>query len=272
MVNPSNCLKESMEIPRNIQSFLKAPTLQNSPMQRLCRVLKGPGCYICGLCGKRYSKLDDAWKCVTSNGLNTTSIPVIATKNNAQTYICLLCGKTYANQADAALCILRDLRVSSFPKVLGDHLYSLFASLADEAEKTKRDRLVSRPGVLGHSVPPNQETYKYNPPKNTKAEATPKLPSPEDSSDKEQDLIIAQQPDVGEDSEGAETSRMPMDHESDISQNPQEIEKPILYRKPGQKPFARENAQYRCTVCNERFFTKIEVETHFEEHPLIDEM
>lgn len=262
-----------MEIPRNIKSFLKAPTLNHSPMQRLCRVLKGPGCYVCGLCGRRYNNLDDAWKCLTSNGLSITSLPVIATQNNAQTYQCLLCGKTYANQPDAALCVIRDLRVSQFPKVLGDHLFSLFNSLADQAEKTKRSVLVSRPGILGSNVPPKQAIYQ-SPPKKEGEEPTPKLPSFEENSGVDQDLVMAQEPAVEEAPPEAPeepgTSGDPMDHEADISQKPKEIEKPILYRKPGQKPFARENAQYRCSVCNEKFFTKMEVETHFEEHPLMD--
>ena len=282
MVNLSNCLKESMGIPKNIQTLLKAPMLNSSPMQRLCRVFKGPGCYVCGLCGKRYNNQNDAWKCLTSNGLSITSLPVIATKNNSQTYFCLLCGKTYANQPDTALCLLRDLKVSQFPKVLGEHLYSLFASLADEAEKTKRDSLVSRQGTLGSPVPPNQAIYKA-PPKKSTMEPTPKLPSlEEDTSEKEQDMVVAQEAAVEEapaqeapvqdTSEEPGTSGDPMDHEADIAQKPKVIEKPVLYRKPGQKPFARENAQYRCTVCNEKFFTKMEVEAHFEEHPLEDEV
>ncbi len=266
-----------MQIPRNIQSLLKAPTLNHSPMQRLCRVLKGPGCYVCGLCGKRYNNLNDAWKCLTSNGLGITSLPVIATKSNAQTYICLLCGKTYSNQQDTALCLLKDLQVSRFPKVLGDHLYTLFSSLAEGADKTKRNKLVSRQGILGSSVPTNQAIYKSPPPTKGMVEPNPKLPTfEEDSSEKEQDLMVAQEPAVEEAPQEAPeeptTSGDPMDHEADIAQKPKEIEKPVLYRKPGQKPFARENAQYRCTVCNEKFFTKMEVEAHFEEHPLVDEV
>jgi hypothetical protein len=266
-----------MEIPRNIKSLLKAPTLNLSPMQRLCRVLKGPGCYICGLCGKRFNNSKDAWKCLTSNGLGITSLPVIATKSNSQTYICLLCGKTYSNQPDTALCLLRDLRVSQFPKVLGDHLYNLFSSLADEAEKTKRKALVSRPGVLGKPVPSNQALY--NAPSSTKRthEPYPNLPSlDENKSEKEHDLLLAQDPAVDEttqdSSEAPGTSGDPMDHEADIAQKPKVVEKPILYRKPGQKSFSRDNAQYRCTVCNEKFFTKAEAEAHFEEHPLLDKV
>lgn len=267
-----------MGIPSNIQSFLKAPTSKLSPMQRLCRVLKGPGCYICGLCGKRYNNPNDAWKCLTSNGLNINSIPVIATQSNTQTYHCLLCGKTYANQPDTALCILRDLQVARFPKVLGDHLHSLFANLAEQSEKTKRNKMVTRPGILGSPIPKKTPSFK-SPPKSqhkSSAEPSPRLPSlvegnssdSDEHSSSSQDVMHAQEAAVEE----MGTSGDPMDHGADIRQKPQEIEKPVLYRKPHQKPFSRDNAQYRCSVCNEKFFTKMEVETHFEEHPLMDEV
>ncbi len=272
-------LKENMGIPRNIQSFLRAPSTSLSPMQRLCRVFKGPGCYVCGLCGKRYNNPDDAWKCLTSNGLNINSIPVIATQSNTQTYFCLLCGKTYSNEPDTALCVLRDLQAARYPKVLGDHLHNLFASLAERAEKTKRDSLVTRPGIIGTSVPKKVATFKA--PKSSSkssSEPTPKLPpvedtSTDDTSSSDQDVIQAQAPAVDETPEEEPgTSGDPMDHESDIKQKPQESEKPVLYRRPNQKPFTRDNAQYRCTVCNEKFFTKMEVETHFEEHPLVEDV
>ncbi|APJ03916.1 hypothetical protein [Silvanigrella aquatica] len=265
-----------MEIPKNIKSLLKAPGLKNSPMHRLCRVLKGPGCYICGLCGKRYNNPNDAWRCLTSNGLSLTSLPVIATKNNTQTYLCILCGKTYATQPDAALCVMRDLRTARFPRALGEHLNSLFAGLAEQAEKTRRDKLVSRPGILGSPLPKNQAAYRP-PEKKGPSEPTPSLPelSDDDSGGAEQDLMVAQEPSIDaappeQAPEEPGTSGDPMDHEADILTRPAEIEKPILYRKPGQKPFTRDNAQYRCSVCNEKFFTKMEVETHFEEHPLMD--
>ena len=260
--------------PKNIQSFLKAPSSNLSPMQRLCRVLKGPGCYICGMCGKRYLDPNDAWKCLTSNGLNINSIPVIATNSNSQTYICLLCGKNYSNQPDTALCILRDLQAARFPKVLGDHLHQLFASLAEQAEKTKRDSLVSRQGTIGAAVPKKLSTYKS--PKigsQLNQESSQSLSSLEDASNRDgsanQDEINAQEPAIDD---GLDTTGEPMDHERYVGQKPKQIQKRVYYRKPNQKPFSRENAQYRCTVCNEKFFTKMEVETHFEGHPLVEDV
>ena len=261
-----------MGIPKNIQSFLKPPASNMSPMQRLCRVLKGPGCYICGLCGKRYNNPNDAWKCLTSNGLSINSLPVIATKSNSQTYFCLLCGKTYANEPDTALCMIRDLQVARYPKVLGEHFNNLFYSLAEQSEKTKRDTLVSRQATLGNDLSKKQTAYNAPPPPVQKqpAKKIESKPSPDKGSGSDSDVIIAQESSMDDILEQAESSGDPMDHETDINQKPKEIEKPVLYRKPGQKPFARENAQYRCTVCNEKFFTKMEVETHFEEHPLVD--
>jgi hypothetical protein len=271
----------TMKIPKHIMSFLKPQGIQHSPVKRLCRVLKGPGCFICGLCGRKYSNAADAWKCLTSNALGINSLPVIATKNNTQTFLCLLCGKNYTNQSDTAHCMLRDLRVSRFPQSLGKHLYSLCSKLAEGNEKTRRDGMVTRSAVLGNA-PRNQKLFKAPPPK-TVAEPTPSLPAidneTEHHADLESDMMMAQEPsedanhNEAESSSGessAASSGEPVDHEADLKPKSDEESKPILYRKPDQKPFIRENAQYRCSVCNEKFFTKMEVETHFEEHPLMD--
>lgn len=282
MLKPFYSLKDTMGIPKNIQSFLKAPSGQLSPMQRLCRVMKGPGCYVCGLCGRRYTNPNDAWKCLTSNALNINSLPVIATSNNTQTYLCLLCGKTYTNQEDTALCVIRDLQASHFPKVLGDHFHSLFSALAEKAEKSKRDKLTSRQGTLGSSIPKNVVAYRS--PLRLVSSAPPQIKHEEEIDNtnnsesqhlesSEPEVMQAQaEPAVEPPSEETATTGDPMDHEADIRQAPKEEEKPVLYRKPNQKPFSRENAQYRCTVCNEKFFTKMEVENHFLEHPLMDEV
>ena len=115
------------------------------------------------------------------------------------------------------------------------------------------------------------------------AEPTPSLPAidndEENHADIESDMMMAQEPSVDSNSNESESSSgepptassgEPVDHEADLKPKPDEDAKPILYRKPDQKPFIRDNAQYRCSVCNEKFFTKMEVETHFEEHPLMD--
>ena len=268
-----------MGIPRNIQSFLKPSAGSLSPMQRLCRVMKGPGCYVCGLCGKRFTNPNNAWKCLTNNALNIQSLPVMATKNNTQTYMCLLCGKTYTNQEDTALCVIRDLQVSRFPKVLGDHLHNLFSSLAEKAEKTKRDKLTSRQGTIGSSIPKNSVAYRaslHAVPNQTEGSENTEMATDEvNVSSAESDVMQAQAEPAVEPppmEEESVSTGDPMDHESDIKQTPQEVEKPVLYRKPNQKPFSRENAQYRCSVCNEKFFTKMEVETHFLEHPLVEDV
>lgn len=270
-----------MGIPRNIQIHLKAPSGRLSPMQRLCRVMKGPGCYVCGLCGRRYTNPQDAWKCLTNNALKIDSLPVIATSSNTQTYLCLLCGKTYTNQEDAALCLIRDLQITSFPKVIGDHLHAAFAALAEKAEKTKRDKLLSRPGSLGSGIPKNIVAFRA--PKQTTSqtlshaeeetsESTDQNSEHSILGSSESELMQAQAEPAVEPAESAASTGEPMDHEADVRQKPQEPEKPIMYRRPNQKPFSRENAQYRCTVCNEKFFTKMEVENHFMEHPLADEV
>jgi hypothetical protein len=41
-----------------------------------------------------------------------------------------------------------------------------------------------------------------------------------------------------------------------------------LPRKENQKTHVRDNANYLCTVCKAKFFTKVEVEEHFFKHPL----
>lgn len=249
-------------------------------MQRLCRVLKGPGCYVCGLCGRRYQNINDAWKCLTSNGLGINSLPVIATKNNSQTFQCLLCGKTYANQQDTALCMISDLNVSRFPKALGEHLLSLVSALVNESGKTKRDVLVSRQGTMGSPSPKGGQKFVPPPiptqqPENTDKQIQETNPEDVSGTKEDKDIVQAQSvPDTELPSaeEPPATSGDPMDHESDVNQKPKEVEKPILYRKSGQKPFVRHNANYVCTVCNEKFFTKMEVENHFEEHPIMDEV
>lgn len=53
-----------------------------------------------------------------------------------------------------------------------------------------------------------------------------------------------------------------------VSVPPPEKPKPLLFRQLGQKPFARHDARYVCSVCKEKFFTKTEAESHFMTHPL----
>lgn len=48
-----------------------------------------------------------------------------------------------------------------------------------------------------------------------------------------------------------------------------ELEDYMKYkRKPGQKPFSRDGARYVCNACNNKFFTRSEVERCFERHPI----
>ncbi len=45
-------------------------------------------------------------------------------------------------------------------------------------------------------------------------------------------------------------------------------EEEVKYRKEGQEPFRRHDAKYVCTVCGQKFFTKMEVEECFMKHPV----
>lgn len=290
-----------MEISRKIQAFLKKPILRTSPMQRICQVLKGPKCYICGLCGKRFEKEKDAWLCLTKNGLSINSLPVFAQKGGySQTYFCLLCAKSYSNQQDAALCSLKDLQISTFPKILENHLFSLFTDIVENTHNTKRSSLTNRKraqkqiqsnpivsSTANASNEPLVEQVKTEP-----LEPTPDLlpiednvtelntqplsesePSEsENNLEKEKDVIVAQEPVLEKIEIDSNSSDTNSEIENDSPKSPDEDKKTVLFRKPGQTPFERDNAQYKCSVCSEKFFTKTEVETHFLEHPLAEEM
>ncbi|MES2615439.1 MAG: hypothetical protein V4591_08495 [Bdellovibrionota bacterium] len=43
-------------------------------------------------------------------------------------------------------------------------------------------------------------------------------------------------------------------------------------RQPDQKSFMRQDANYVCTVCKAKFFTKVDVEEHFFKHPLVEKV
>lgn len=57
---------------------------------------------------------------------------------------------------------------------------------------------------------------------------------------------------------------------SDESLKDSKADKMSLPRTANQKPFARHDANYVCTVCKAKFFTKVDVEDHFLKHPLVE--
>ncbi|WP_186644884.1 hypothetical protein [Fluviispira vulneris] len=270
-----------------IQLLLKPKTKTSSPtMQRVCRVFKGPACYICGLCGRRYKNLKDAWKCVTLNGLKIKSHLIAESNSFAHNYQCLLCGKVYANQQDTSLCVIRDVEAGWFPRVLAEHLLNMAHSMLNTDPKTRRDLLITRQRGGGAPIPDSGDekkaTQKQNQINNSTNDST------NDSMDEGDDSMSSASSGQNESNESTEvqaqtpkletvadsadgTTGEPMDHEEVVYyEKAPEKDKPVLFRTPGQKPFIRNGSNYVCSVCNEKFFTKMEAETHFNEHPLVE--
>ncbi|BBH53371.1 hypothetical protein [Fluviispira sanaruensis] len=267
----------------NVQLLLKPKKKTSSPtMQRVCRVFKGPACYICGLCGRRYKNLKDAWKCVTINGLKIKSHLIADSNSFAHNYQCLLCGKIYANQQDTSLCVIRDVEAGWFPRVLAEHLLNMAHSMLNADPKTRRNLLITRQRGGGAPIPESDEE-KQAPKKQAQLNDTMNdsmdddennmsSAAPAQNESNESTEVQAQTPkleSVADSAEGA--TGEPMDHEEVVYyEKAPEKDKPVLFRTPGQKPFIRNGSNYVCSVCNEKFFTKMEAETHFNEHPLVE--
>ncbi|KAB8033331.1 hypothetical protein [Fluviispira multicolorata] len=263
----------------NIQLLLRAKSKSSSPtMQRVCRVLKGPDCYICGLCGRRYKKLKDAWKCVTIGGLKIKSHLIASSNSFAHNYQCILCGKAYANQQDTSICTIRDVENGWFPRILSEHLLSMAYSMLNSDPKTRRNLLSTRQrgGITSVSEADNQSLSKKATEMNDSLdddEDSSPPPSPEksfDSLENESTEIKAQAPQLEQMPETEPATGEPMDHDTVYYEKPAEKDKPVHFRTPGQKPFIRNGSNYVCSVCNEKFFTKMEAENHFNEHPLVE--
>ncbi len=270
--------------------------------EQLCRVLKTPGNYICGMCGKQYNSVELAWNCVTQDTLKIKSLPIIAIGQNRSYIHCLLCGKKYVNAADAALCLGKDLETTNLPISLAERLKQLILISLHGQKESERDLLLTRQSSFGIGIPEHKETRKAeNLPllKNFTHKTEPlaeKAPAnlerslsenkPSEVQVQKKSIVEIPTPTVEkpittiEDHNNFDTmtdiKEIPKIQSSPEPEplpsplNPGENNKIILTRKPGQKPFTRHEARYLCTVCKEKFFTKTEAEGHFLQHPLAD--
>jgi hypothetical protein len=229
--------------------------------RKQCQIFYGTNCFVCGFCGQKSLTARAAWICLTQNVLSLQTLPCVhGYSQGSFTFYCVLCGKTYANSQDAARCLLKELPHHALPKPIAKHL-----ALFHQEDKTKRPPLFSRKRMTSIlTTPAVSSPESFSPPSETQA------PTATDPVEKEVVNVQETSETIDFSKEMANTGD-PVDHEADLAQKSVEQKKPIHYRKPGQTPFVRVNSDYVCTACNAKFFTKIEVEAHFMEHPLMEE-
>ena len=228
------------------------------------RILKVPGGFACGLCSKQHQQLDNAYACLQTCTLQrrlkspVSTHPAVA----GMVHNCGFCARSYKNAADAESCARRCLSAQKIPA-------SVHQAVTDAQTAHLRANLVRVRKPLERRVTPRptpEQFSSFQPAAESRQQITQdQVSEPPDTS-----WTVSADP-----LPPAAPLPPPAQRElpvlEDVAREDIVLNTDgLLYRKRGQKPFKRMDAKYGCSVCNELFFTKSEVEACFEAHPLLD--
>jgi hypothetical protein len=202
----------------------------------------------CGLCKKVYPSASKALKCLESDGLIKQLIPMTRYHWNIIQFRCPVCNTYYDSLKNAQTCSKKCLNIYPIP----ESLHSVIQELCTQSMRTS-----------DHLAPKINE------------------PSSEEISQdilKELSSKTAQTVDTTEPQKSTATtdpvSSTPPNAAPAIPPKPAFVPKPDAdkkFRLPNQKSFVRMDAAYECTVCRSRYFSKDDVESCFNSHPLLEE-
>lgn len=230
-------------------------------------VLRVPGGYSCSHCGSVHTALSDAHLCLSTCTLRRRLSRPFALHNSpsGQTFQCAVCAKSYLNSSDAVRCADVCIEEKELPSALRS---ALERAQIEAAERTSRDRrsplprakdLKAAQPLLPLLIPRALPVLHPRLVVAERPQTLPTTPVPGNFGNLQKAISPAESlPTV--------TGKSEHSSEEEVTEPPDEV----LYRTRGQKPFTRHDAKYVCTVCATRFFTKNEVESCFESHPLLD--
>jgi hypothetical protein len=206
------------------------------------RVVRVEGRFVCGLCRSFYDHPSDAHECLSSCWQETLAMdPVIVKRDRGRLLLrCLFCARDYDNRSAALRCAdeckrqkLRKAMAES--KIIGDENF----------HTNKRPLRKLRPVI----VPLTPVKKKL---KNSKAEINQEQPA---------EVVLEASVTTADANESPIVADVTSAPEKDESKNVESTKK----KKPSEV-FYRDQAKYVCTVCHEKYFTKLEVSNCYDAH------
>ena len=198
----------------------------------------------CGLCQKVYSSPSTALKCLENDGLQKQFIPITRYHWNKLQFRCPVCNTYYESLENAQKCSEKCLNIYPIPESLHSIIHGLYSQNIRNSDHSKKTIQTSSQEIsqsiikdLSSQTPQNIDT---------KETTSQNLETPK----QKPETVAAPPP------------------------KPEFVPKPDAdkkFRLPNQKPFVRMDAAYECTVCRSRYFSKDDVESCFNSHPLLEE-
>lgn len=206
------------------------------------RVVRVAGQFVCGICRQSYEELPAAYGCLDRCWQEFLSLDavIMRTQGGTPSYRCRICARDYAHREQAQSCAAQCKERMRRKAVLEDKL----TTKEENIPKRTPLRLVQAVRLAAKQAVPVRKTP---PPKMIPAEPDIQRPAPE--------LIGVITADANE--RAVEPAVL-------LPEGVEEAAKPK--KKKPSAIFYRDNAKYACTVCNERYFTKVEVTKCYESH------
>jgi hypothetical protein len=207
------------------------------------RVVRVEGRFVCGLCRNFYDHPIDAHDCLNSCWEETLAMdPVVVKRDHGRLLLrCLFCARDYDNRSAVLRC----------------------------ADECKRQKLRTAMAELKSTGPENLQSNR-RPVRKLRPVIVPMTPVKKKGKSPKIALEKDQPPEV--DSEElvttADANERPIEA-GDVAgvlakEEPQNAD-PTKKKKPSEV-FYRDQAKYVCTVCHEKYFTKLEVSNCYDSH------
>lgn len=236
------------------------------PLRYRFRVLRYGRKYLCCHCNALYSEARLAWACVTAWARNVIPTLVVESQvvGTQVRFSCPICRRAFPSIQDAQNCLtscIGEVTALLPERVEDDTKLALGTFISRNQKDTSR-----RPGeALTRGARTADEEASLQPAQPATARVQPAAPDParsEPSPILPDDLSAADMaPPPAAEPAAAEPAP------GDLEEPPQEVDNTIYRPAHITKPFIREGARYRCTVCGKNYFTQVEVRACFDSHP-----
>lgn len=261
----------------DLRHLLKSPSKKESlgpsgGQDALPLVLACGRGFMCGLCRTHFQARTDATRCARRCLLDHVCAepmrPLVCESQSK--HRCELCHRIYSNRKDAAFCFSNCLesREGLLPPGLLEQLRtSLSLALTPRAKTVAPLEKMKSQIKVPSFLKSNSASSQASPPEQRNLEGheirrNSQAPR-EEVKIRERDTHLKT---ITENR--FDTNQALQTNPAQASQVSGSAKK--IFRKTGQKPFLRADARYVCSACNQKFFTKSEVEACFLEHPVKD--
>ncbi len=206
------------------------------------RVVRVEGRFVCGLCRSFYDHPNDAHDCLSSCWQETLAMdPVIVKRDRGRLLLrCLFCARDYDNRSAVLRC-------------------------ADECKRAKLRKAMAESKIIGdENFQSNRRPLRKLRPVIVQLAPVKKKPKISKTENKQEQIAEV----VSETSiTTADANESPI--VGDLTSVPAKDESKNIESAKKKKPsevFYRDQAKYVCTVCHEKYFTKLEVSNCYEAH------